>query len=205
MPKTKTSVLRPIIRRATIRDINQVVRIHLQTIPYSLNSCLGLEHLSGAYHRMLKFPDCEVLVATKAGKIIAIGVLEYYSQAVATALLQSNSVRSIALLSLKIFRQPGSIFTLLQEVWSTWVFRGSLGPLVAQPHVLVIAVDAAFRNRGIGKMLLRALVVRANKLRAKYLVLETRRNNALAIRFYERSGFRIIKKSPFDFLLAKKI
>jgi|LauGreDrversion2_5_1035112.scaffolds.fasta_scaffold12923_2 GNAT superfamily N-acetyltransferase len=205
MSQIKSSLFQPRIRRAADRDINQLVRIHLQAIPYSINSRLGPYHLSGVYRRILELLVCEVWVISELSKVIAFGVLEYHPQAVATCLLQSHSVDSIFLLILKILQKPAIILALLQECCSSWIFRKSRGPLLAQPHILVIGVNTPFRNRGIGKKLLRALVFRAKKRRAKFLSLETRRDNAGALRFYIGNGFRIVKKSPFDVLLAKKI
>lgn len=205
MSQIKSSLFQPRIRRAAKRDINQLVRIHLRAIPNSINSCLGPHYLSGVYRRILELLVCEVWVVSDTSKVIAFGVLEYHPQAVATCLLQGYSVASIISLILKILQKPAVILSLLQESCSSWIFRKSREPLIAQPHILVIGVNTRFRNRGIGKKLLRLLVLRSKKRRAKLLSLETRRDNAGALRFYIRNGFRIVKRSPFDFLLTKKI
>lgn len=205
MAKNKRLVSEPRIRRAATRDINQIIRVHSIAIPYSLNCMLGSRHLLDAYRKMLELRECEVWVVSKARKILAFGVLEYHPQAVANCLLQTRSVGSIILLVLKILQNPRTFLALFQEACSSWVFRKNRVFLARQPHILVIGVDAVLQNLGIGKKLLRVLVVRSKKRHAELLALETRRDNLGSLRFYERNGFKILKKSPADVLLVKRI
>ena len=56
-------------------------------------------------------------------------------------------------------------------------------------HIMNIAVDPAERRRGVATALLSALLERADDAQARY-TLEVRRSNSVAIRLYEREGFR---------------
>ncbi|MFQ5698647.1 MAG: GNAT family N-acetyltransferase [Myxococcota bacterium] len=73
---------------------------------------------------------------------------------------------------------------------------GALGtglPLRRTPHVAAIAVDAAFARSGVGRALVsRAREVCAGSFRAIWLNVET--HHAAAICFYERLGFRCLRR-----------
>ena len=53
-----------------------------------------------------------------------------------------------------------------------------------------VAVDPAWRRRGIAALLVEATLERARKRRAKEVFLEVRRSNDVAQRLYRRLGFR---------------
>jgi ribosomal-protein-alanine N-acetyltransferase len=56
-------------------------------------------------------------------------------------------------------------------------------------HVMNIAVDTDYQRRGLAAAMLSELYERVGDSHARY-TLEVRRSNALAIRLYEREGFR---------------
>jgi len=56
-------------------------------------------------------------------------------------------------------------------------------------HVMNIAVDSDHQRRGVASALLAELYERVGDSRARF-TLEVRRSNAIAIRLYEREGFR---------------
>jgi [ribosomal protein S18]-alanine N-acetyltransferase len=58
-------------------------------------------------------------------------------------------------------------------------------------HVMNIAVDHDYQGRGVAGALLAELYERVADERARY-TLEVRRSNLLAIRLYEREGFRAV-------------
>ncbi|WP_216210402.1 ribosomal protein S18-alanine N-acetyltransferase [Amycolatopsis aidingensis] len=57
-----------------------------------------------------------------------------------------------------------------------------------ESNVNTIGVDPAFQHQGVGTALLRALLAKADELRAP-VFLEVRTDNAAAISLYERHGF----------------
>lgn len=69
--------------------------------------------------------------------------------------------------------------------------RSSLetGPFPAA-RILSIAVDPAFRGRGLGSALLQAALASLAKRGARRVRLEVRPENAAAVRMYEKAGFR---------------
>jgi ribosomal-protein-alanine N-acetyltransferase len=66
---------------------------------------------------------------------------------------------------------------------------GHAGSLEGEIHT--IGVDPQWQGRGVGKMLLEALLTRADEARAP-VFLEVRTDNTTAIRLYEKYGFEQI-------------
>lgn len=60
-----------------------------------------------------------------------------------------------------------------------------------QFHVLNIAVDPAYRRRGLGELMLRAAVREARRGGMAEVTLEVRRSNRPAIAMYQAHGFQV--------------
>ncbi|MDF3050419.1 MAG: alanine acetyltransferase [Pseudonocardia sp.] len=65
------------------------------------------------------------------------------------------------------------------------------GPPKAEAEIHTIGVDPAFQGRGIGRALLRGLLVVADGVRAT-VFLEVRTDNDVARALYEREGFAVV-------------
>jgi ribosomal-protein-alanine N-acetyltransferase len=65
-----------------------------------------------------------------------------------------------------------------------------------EAHLLLFAVDARRRRRGVGSALLSWLEVTARSAGLGVIRLETRRNNLAAQAFYSRLGYREIARVP---------
>ena len=62
--------------------------------------------------------------------------------------------------------------------------------MVDEAHITTVAVRRAFRGRGLGKVLMLAMMGLARDLGARMVTLEVRKSNAIAIKMYEELGFR---------------
>jgi len=62
-------------------------------------------------------------------------------------------------------------------------------PQVDELHLLNLCVSPALRGRGIGRRLLRYVIVRARALGCERVLLEVRESNEPAFRLYESEGF----------------
>jgi len=67
---------------------------------------------------------------------------------------------------------------------------GGLWLTVDDAHITTIAVDPAHRGRGVGELLLNALIDHAFELQARMLTLEVRVSNTTAQRLYLKYGFQ---------------
>ena len=62
--------------------------------------------------------------------------------------------------------------------------------MVDEAHITTVAVRRDFRGRGLGKVLMLAMMDLARDLGARMVTLEVRKSNAIAIKMYEELGFR---------------
>lgn len=67
---------------------------------------------------------------------------------------------------------------------------GGFHKVLDEAHITNIAVKSTDRGRGIGKLLMSELLSRAKLVGVKYVTLEVRQNNYVAIKMYEDFGFR---------------
>lgn len=78
---------------------------------------------------------------------------------------------------------------------------GGMRTVLDEGYVNDIAVLPAFRRRGVGLTLVKALVRYAREKGLRFLTLEARASNLSAIRLYERAGFRDVgvRRGFYDF------
>jgi ribosomal-protein-alanine N-acetyltransferase len=98
---------------------------------------------------------------------------------------------SLAMFVLELSKQSGICLAATRSSGRT---RRLIGYLICSRyetvwHVMNIAVDAGYQRQGVAAALLAELYRRVDDEQARY-TLEVRRSNQLAIRLYEREGFR---------------
>jgi ribosomal-protein-alanine N-acetyltransferase len=81
--------------------------------------------------------------------------------------------------------QPGSEAELCQVVG-----YGGLWLMADEAHVTTIAVHPRYRGEGIGELLLIRMIDRALQIDARWLTLEVRRSNEVAIALYRKYTFK---------------
>jgi ribosomal protein S18 acetylase RimI-like enzyme len=74
-------------------------------------------------------------------------------------------------------------------------------PGVADPenlisHIMNIAIEASFRNQGIGSFFLKEIAGMLHDLDFRYILLEVQHTNAAARRFYLKNGFTVRQHVP---------
>jgi len=89
----------------------------------------------------------------------------------------------------------------------TWLFGRSTrrGPVVAyggfwlvvgEAHISTIASDQQWRGRGLGELMLLAMIERSIELGAEMVTLEVRVSNTVAQRLYRKYGFEQVGRRP---------
>lgn len=116
-------------------------------------------------------------------------------------IMQKKDVEEVARLEQKIFSRPWSskgFFDALSLPNTVFFVAEEEGKILGycgmylsmdEAEVTNVAVDEAFRCRGIGAMLLRAMKREAELRTIAKIVLEVRVSNDTAIRLYERNDF----------------
>jgi len=61
-----------------------------------------------------------------------------------------------------------------------------------EAHITTVGVKAAEQGKGYGHALMAALIQRAYELGSRWLTLEVRPSNDVAVRLYEKFGFKVI-------------
>lgn len=69
---------------------------------------------------------------------------------------------------------------------------GGIRVFVDEAHLMTLAVREDMRRRGIGTVLLAALMKEAARMGGRLMTLEVRRSNLPAISLYEGFGFRVV-------------
>jgi tRNA threonylcarbamoyladenosine biosynthesis protein TsaB len=110
----------------------------------------------------------------------------------------ASSIHAVERMS---FDDPWSLFLLradisnensiyiVAEVEGVVVAFAGLNLICGEGHIMNVAVQPAFRGRGVGRALFGALLAEAEKRGAGDVTLEVRKSNERAIRFYESFGF----------------
>lgn len=97
----------------------------------------------------------------------------------------------------------------LSQEWSTVLVAEELGPkgsiirgfaifwLVAdEVHVLNVATDVEHRRRGVGRLLMEAVLQLGRDRQCRLATLEVRRGNLAALGLYQSLGFRAVGMRP---------
>ncbi|MGA7876576.1 MAG: GNAT family N-acetyltransferase, partial [Desulfoferrobacter sp.] len=63
-------------------------------------------------------------------------------------------------------------------------------------QILNISVHRSYRRRGIGRCLVREALLHGKRRKAKVALLEVRRNNMAARKFYASMGFKAVGERP---------
>lgn len=87
------------------------------------------------------------------------------------------------------FSNPQSLFLVALEKGKVVGF-GGIWIVVDEAHVTTIAVDPAFRGKGIGKKLMDALLRHSVERGAVCSTLEVRASNEPAVKLYEKLGYQ---------------
>jgi ribosomal-protein-alanine N-acetyltransferase len=119
--------------------------------------------------------------------------------------MQPEDLDEVLAIERRSFTMPWSRGAFLYEMQQNrvarcWVMREGgriagyicLWEIADEVHVTNVAVDPAYRRRGIGRALVGGVLDDARERRLRLIVLEVRPSNIEARRLYESFGFRVI-------------
>jgi ribosomal-protein-alanine N-acetyltransferase len=67
-------------------------------------------------------------------------------------------------------------------------------------YVTNVCVDKNSRGKGVGKFLLKNIVMQAEKLNCNKIILDVSEDNKIAINLYKKTGFKIVKERSLRLL-----
>lgn len=193
-----------IIGQPLTQDIlESVIRIHQESLPYSLNSRLGRDHLRFLYGCMSNDPSCYVGVAIVDEQAVGVvsGTLDVGR--LRSKLLHSMSTATQARLALRLGLSP----SLLILLWRSSVIARPIyvGGQEVAAELTAIGIDSACRGEGLGGQLVQSLEAFFSANRARVYRLDTLQENAAARGFYQRLGFREIEARAGSYVLVKEL
>lgn len=186
-----------------LAHIKRAVAIHQEALPEDFLPSLGTSFLSTLYQGLIGKRGIFGFVALEKGEVIGFVLgTEDMDKFLKVGLL-SNFIKLSLLLFLQILKKP----TILKNIFETFFYsHKESGP---KAELVVIALDEAYRGRGLGKTLVVVLEKEMKKRKIKEYKLTVTKRNSKAIAFYNRLGFE--KKSEFRlydkkwFVLLKNI
>jgi len=183
------------IRVANPADLNEIAEIHAQSIPYSINSILGIERLKTLYSVFFSNPDHYLIVAEERGLIIGFisGTSDYSS-------LMKEAKGSVTLKQL---------FVLARKIGVVQLAKMSLDWLVIDFKFKRLSNFYYFSSWGVrenvnpiaGTLLFRRLLQDTKNTPKESIIVNVSFDNERVIKMYKSLGFKILDKSLGESIL----
>ena len=171
----------------TIAHAGRVAEIHAQALAGDFLPSLGVSFLSELYRGILGMRLGFGYVAVSAGQVAGFVL----GSDDTSALFRTVMLRRAVPLGLRmvpaVVRHPG----LLRKIIETFTYPQQEGSVAVAAELVVIAVDARLRSKGVGAQLCDALDDDFRRRGIKQYKVTVNQSNDGANRFYLRQGFRL--------------
>ena len=184
-----------VIRVANPADLNEIAEIHAQSIPYSINSILGIERLKTLYSVFFSNPAHYLIVAEEGGSIIGFisGTSNYSS-------LMKEAKGSVSLKQLRV---------LARRIGTVQLAKMSLDWLVIDHKFKRLSNFYYFSSWGVkenvnpiaGTLLFRRLLQDTKKTLKDSIIVNVSFDNEKVIKMYKSLGFKLLDKSLGESIL----
>ena len=183
--------------------LDDVVRIHLSGLGYTMNSRLGKEHLALLYRFMARDSQCYAGVALLNGQPVGVVSGTIDAGVLNSKLLKEMPTGKIVLLALRFLAAPW----LLYELGKSMIIARPVFHQGKQVSAVLttLSVDPEVRARGIGTYLVAALERSFAQGGIQSYRLDTVLKNRTAREFYRRLGFCEIGKRADSMVYLKVI
>lgn len=183
--------------------MDEVIRIHLAGMGYSLNSRLGMDHMRFLYQTIAGDPDGYAGAAVVGDRPTGVvtGVLD--SAKFTRALLRKMPASRIAATALRLLLRPELLWEWRKgQVIAAPVFLGSTE---VRAVLTAIVVDRAIQGKGIGRALVEAFEQFLRTAGVFAYRLDTLIKNERAIRFYEDLGFLEVARRADSIIFVRQL
>lgn len=178
------------IRKASAKDIDEIVRIHCNAFKGFFLTSLGTSFLTFYYRCFVKSDETVSMVAIEESKVVGFSAATKECKGFNSRLIKQN-LFSFALLSLKLlFSNPGALIRLAKNLTKK---GDSVEDNEDYAELYSIGVDSNQQGKGIGKKLL-AKTEEVMKLEGVERVSLTTDydNNENAVGFYHSMGYETL-------------
>lgn len=178
------------IRKATINDVDTIVKIHLDAFKGFFLTSLGAQFLKFYYSCFIKSNETVTVVAEENGVIYGFSASTKVCKGFNSRLIKSN-LFAFAILSLKmLFTTPKSLLRLVKNLTK----KGeSVEDDEDYAELYSIGVSKAAQGKGVGKLLLAESerVMKAEGVQRVSLTTDFY-NNEQAVGFYHSMGYETL-------------
>lgn len=179
-----------IIRKATEKDINSIVDIHIDAFKSFFLTSLGSDFLRFYYSCFIKSDETVITVAEEDGVILGFSASTMLCRGFNSRLIKKNFL-SFAALSIKlIFVSPKSLFRLIKNLTKK---SNDVEDDEEYAELYSIGVAKTAQGKGVGKKLLSYSESIMKENGAKQVSLTTDfDNNETTIGFYHSMGYQTL-------------
>jgi ribosomal protein S18 acetylase RimI-like enzyme len=178
------------IRKATVNDVDTIVKIHLDAFKGFFLTSLGAQFLKFYYSCFIKSNETVTVVAEENGVIYGFSASTKVCKGFNSRLIKSN-LFAFAILSLKmLFANPKSLLRLVKNLTK----KGeSVEDDEDYAELYSIGVSKAAQGKGVGKLLLAESerVMKAEGVQRVSLTTDFY-NNEQAVGFYHSMGYETL-------------
>ncbi len=191
------------IRPLSDEFLPDVLGMHQEGLGYTLNSCLGKDHLAFLYRQMTRDTQSYVAVATLRGTAVGVVSGTLNEDKLKGRLLGAMTVSRLTRIGFRLLMQPRLILLWLQSAIVSMPLRHQ-GEVIV-PVLTALAVRTNSQGHGVGRQLVAGMesFLRANRVR-KYR-LDTLSTNDRALRFYKGLGFVEVARRAGSVLLVQTL
>lgn len=186
-----------------LADIPAATRLHVDAIPYSMNSMLGPDHVATLYRLLRADPHSGVFAARRGQAVVGTAVVTTAPSLTKKRLIQQAGLGHWVIKSPRFLLRPSLIATLLQEqrTGRPVHFEGK----AIEPVLAAIAVAPDARTMGVGRKLLAAVEAFLQERGEMAYRVDTRADNDAARAFYRKAGFAEVEQRGKDVLLVRAL
>lgn len=184
-----------------LKDLGQVSKLHIEAIPYSINSKMGSRRVENLYKECLGNSDFLSLVAVSEGNIVAFisGTKDFSS-------LSHSAIKSLKLGDLIVLLRHSTPKALFLDLMDSFSVSRNLNKNFKNSFILTSwGSDRQISSQVPAAGVYISLIEECKILGITEMVADVRKTNISVANAYLRIGFQIYKTTPLSQIFLLKI